>query len=303
MKTLKVLTLFLLFSQVVLAQDFAPVGSTWHYSYYDISGLVYYKIESLKDTLIQSNMCKKLSVTYYSSQGSWNPLIGYEYLYTSGDIVYRLAQNDVFYVLYNFGAQVGDKWTVRSTTYIYPTTEIEAEIEVISIGTTVINGKTLRQLHVLSNNSDLEFSFSGFGTSLITETLGSEKYMFPDNFAGADVAIIEGLRCYDDTDFGHYNSNFSPTCDYIYTAIEKQTEENTFQLYPNPTTQNISLVSPFTNQKQEAYIYTLDGRLVSTHTMTSEEITINLEALEKGTYLLKIQAEGKEAWVRKVVKL
>ncbi len=308
-KYYKIIPLILIFSyqnQSLHAQDFAPIGSIWYYSYYDeynSSNRGYYKIESLKDTTIQEHNCKKLSITRYSSYSGYANLIDYEYVYTVGDIVYRLAKNDVFYVLYNWGAQIGDTWTVRSRTFISEGIELEAEIEVRNIRNVEINGEPLRQLEVSSDN--IELSFAWGENNLITEKIGSVNYLFPQSHNMVDlVGIIGPLRCYQDNVFGLYNNTSGETCDAIFTSTEKTTKEDNFLISPNPTTNNISIKRSMQESKRlQVSIYTIQGQLVEKKEFRESEKNLEIDLPQKGTYFLIIQSEDGVRWIKKVVKL
>ncbi|HSZ71503.1 MAG TPA: hypothetical protein VK750_02435 [Cytophagaceae bacterium] len=105
-----IVLLSFLFFQDVSGQDFAPVGAIWHYN--NIESFFgpsqgYIKVESVKDTILKGIICKKIKSTRFYSSGNSN-FIGYSYVYTDGGIVYRLASDSTFLVLYNFNALVGD---------------------------------------------------------------------------------------------------------------------------------------------------------------------------------------------------
>lgn len=303
-KNIALILFFICTQQCILAQDFAPIGSVWHYSFYDeyfSPNRGYYKIESLKDTTIQEHLCKKLSITRYSSRGEFSSLIGYEYLYTSGDIVYRLAKNDAFYVLYNFGAQVGDTWRVRSLTFISEGVELEAEIEVQNIRHVEINGETLRQLEVRSNS--LGLSFASGEHNLITEKIGSHDYLFPQSTILDVVGIIGPLRCYQDNTFGLYNNTSGEACDAIFTSTEKTTKEDHFLIYPNPTSNHIAIqCSTQERNDLQVSIYSIQGQLIEKKEFKESEMTLEMAIPQKGTYLISIESKKGVKWIKKVVK-
>ena len=62
MKSRCLTVLFALLPILINAQDFAPVGATWHYSYQTIDPhlISFEKIESVSDTTINGMLCKKL---------------------------------------------------------------------------------------------------------------------------------------------------------------------------------------------------------------------------------------------------
>jgi len=179
MKLLQTICLILVFNAFAQAQDFAPIGATWYYTniesffLYQYEG--YIKVESIKDTIIQGHTCKELTKTRYGTNGSVGS-IGNEYLYTSGDTVFHLSDNDTFYILYNWGAQVGDTWVTR-TFDLYAQGDVETTIRVDNISTTTISGQTLRTLTIRTIDSlsinPISGSYMSFGApGTLIEKLG-----------------------------------------------------------------------------------------------------------------------------------
>lgn len=105
-----------------------------------------------------------------------------------------------------------------------------------------------------------------------------------------------------DEDTG-YSGGFSllSTIDgvFVYSDNVLSTLDNIanqgFSIYPNPTNNNINILSNSTVEK--AIIYDLNGRLISEYQVN----TINISQLETGTYFLKIYIDGK-TYVQKIMK-
>jgi hypothetical protein len=111
-----VLVLGLSLLQVQGQQEFAPVGTTWYYSvkeriqnpYYD----GYRKMYSEKDTVVNGQLCRKISSTLYISSNSTtvdtipqNPL----WVYNSTDTVFYYHNNLAMFVPFLiFNVAVGD---------------------------------------------------------------------------------------------------------------------------------------------------------------------------------------------------
>lgn len=287
--------LFFSFQFGTFAQDFAPVGSTWHYTNIESffsSDKGYVKIESVKDTVIQTKTCKKLVTALYRSYGS----IIYgdtAFVYTDGDVVYKLADNDLFYVLYNFGSEVGDKWTTRASNH-FTGEEVEAEMEVTQVSTVTINGKSLRKLTLSSNNTYASYY-------QIIETLGGTRYMFPQDYALSDMDIIMPLRCYQDSDFGQYTLEGTTDCALI-TATQESTDELGVKVFPNPVEENVTIQLPSEYSKLELLLYTSQGALLKSQELTNMS-TASLTLTQKGVYFIHLKVEGKAPIIKKVVKL
>ncbi len=295
MKLLQIICVMLLFSVLTQAQEFAPIGATWYhtniesFTFFGYEG--YVKTESVKDTIIQGHLCKKLTKTRYGSNGSENS-IGDEYFYTSGDTVFNLSDNDTFYILYNWGAQVGDTWTTRTFDF-FAQGGVETTIQVDNIGTTVISGETLRTLTVHTIDSlsinPLSGSYMGFGepNARLTEKLGGSLYLFPQDYRLWDAEIKTGLRCYSDSTI-RFNANISSTCDELLTSVQNIPDADLIHLSPNPFSSEIQLNIPAstTTEGLSFHLYNNLGQLVLEKTIKGTgSRTINVpNTIPQGVY-------------------
>lgn len=296
-------TLLIIMSNHVLAQDFAPVGSVWHYT--NIENFFsqdkgYVKIESVGDTVIQGKTCKLLTNTRYGTTGSITQGND-EYLYVSGDTIFRLSDNDTFYVLYNFGAKVGDTWVTRSSD---PFSFEETEIRVDSTATTTINGEVLRVLFVSSLNGVMGFGGSrgpAGGKAKIIERLGGSWYMFPQNYGSSDWEIRIGLRCYSDPNFGFYNSGITSDCELIIVNVEEIENKYGISIYPNPSSERINIKFGHNPERKEISLYSLQGNLIFTEKLDQNQDEMDFLIPQQGIYLLKIKLNGSETITEKIV--
>ncbi|HSZ71504.1 MAG TPA: T9SS type A sorting domain-containing protein [Cytophagaceae bacterium] len=164
--------------------------------------------------------------------------------------------------------------------------------------TITINGKTLRQLKTTTDNPLL-----GFGDTTIIETLGGIFYMFPQDYGLSDNNIILGLRCYQDNVFGPYQANPNTGCELLVTDSKNATTEPDVHFFPNPTSGTVTLVSPFTEQEQELYVYTLEGQLVNRQYIDPNITSTILELPQKGTYVVVLKIGEQKTVTRKITKL
>jgi hypothetical protein len=76
------------------------------------------------------------------------------------------------------------------------------------------------------------------------------------------------------------------------------------KIYPNPATEKITIeISGFaeTPSRASLQLYSLSGQLLQTQPLHSETTEVSLAGLVRGTYILKVQINGKtEEW--KIVK-
>ena len=151
-------------------------GAIWNYKFWNIgiNGVV--KIEYTHDTILFGKTCQILKTTedIYTqsppiglvSSGKWN-----DYTYNNGDTVFYL-NNNTFNILYNFGAQVNDKWDLGVDTSDMNCSK--SIVKVDSISSLMINSNSHRVLFT----SDSANSSVGI-TGAIIEHIGSMNYLFP----------------------------------------------------------------------------------------------------------------------------
>lgn len=86
------------------------------------------------------------------------------------------------------------------------------------------------------------------------------------------------------------------------SIIENVGESLSFDVYPNPTKDNVYIeFSPDVNCRA-AEIYTMDGRLVETCHGTSLQTTIDISSLNSGVYMLKLKMDDGKEWSERIVK-
>ena len=67
---------------------------------------------------------------------------------------------------------------------------------------------------------------------------------------------------------------------------------NDFSLYPNPTTDSISVTLPKESNVKTIAIYNVLGQLVLVNSISSQSPTVSLKSLNSGIYFYKIESEG-----------
>lgn len=204
----------------IVAQDFAPVGATWHYSERFFDGLPspqegYNKLESVKDTMIHGKLCRKIEK---EDRISCSDRPETEYLYTSNDSTFFLDPViDDFQLLYNFNAEKGDSWNILLNNY--PELIMDtAKIHVDSSDVISINGIELKRLYVTYQIIHVEngdgFVFEEYPATII-QSIGDTKYMFNFNsyaYGACDGNFMNDLRCYSDEILGLYETGIANSC-------------------------------------------------------------------------------------------
>jgi len=97
--------IFTIFSVLLNAIDFAPIGAKWHYTRHTLNPNyeTYGTIESIADTLIAGKVCQKLKEAT-TSTANW-------VVYSNDDSVF-VYRDGKFKLLYDFGAMQGDTVTL-----------------------------------------------------------------------------------------------------------------------------------------------------------------------------------------------
>ena len=140
---MKSTTLFLalFFSLLSFAQNWAPAGAKWHYTYIGFS-IGYVEIAKVGDTVIAGQTCQKLQKTFNGLQFGVTPMnfvFDTTYIYESNGVVYVLEQNQ-WKTLYNFNAVVGEHWPMAPMPEFGGCTE-NSQLKVLATGTKVINAQ------------------------------------------------------------------------------------------------------------------------------------------------------------------
>ena len=274
MKT-KLLILFFISSYLLSnAQEFAPVGAKWYYSFTPWSYPLRNEailVESIKDTVVNNINCRKMSG------------VGSNFIYSSGNKVFIFNNfiND-FVKIYDFDLQAGDTLKFKYANDSSISAYIIDSVEFMSINSKI---KKIQYIspQMPNMNGDNMWVFYGYNI----EGIGNNNYLFPQ-FALADPLINGGLRCYEDSIIGYYNTGIVSVCDSTIMLGINENEFLPFKLYPNPAKDYIFIESNSGNALAE--IFSIDGKLQKKYSIFYET-SININDLAKGLYIIKLQTE------------
>jgi hypothetical protein len=89
---------------------------------------------------------------------------------------------------------------------------------------------------------------------------------------------------------------------YTVTRLDQYAEEELdIQVYPNPTTRFLNVVSD--NSNYSCLLFDMSGRIIAKENVTSGSITLDLAAYSEGAYYLNIiDSNGKSMAKYKIVK-
>jgi hypothetical protein len=304
MNLIKTSLIILLIQSALTAktQEFAPIGAEWYYSegFFSWTPIVedYIKLTSVKDTTINGISCRKIIKSRkFVCQNRPNE----EFVYSNNDTVFFYDLSfDEFQILYIRQAEPDDKWNIKILDELNNTFTIEVKVD--SVNTIQINNKSLKKLFVTYKRED-QFMQETY-SSIIIDNIGDTQYMFnwnPWSTFACDGNFSKGLRCYIDSEFGHYSTGIADSCDskVYWTNLNKITENDEIKIFPNPTKDFVEV-----RVKGDSYLlelYDIQGRLLLSKRMNTNDI-LDLKSIEKGVYLLTLKDKSNVLTTRRLIK-
>ncbi len=303
----KLFTLLFTFAFLSLsAQSWINKNAVWHYDFWYVGGSGFYRMEYNMDTIIQGHLCQKIEEieydVYTAANGSFtisspinNPA---EYTYSSGDTVYYL-HNNAFYILYDFGASIGDSWLLSDDTAFGCA---ESYVTVIDTGTMQVNNSTRRWVNITTNNN-AAYYFHGIIIEGIGMTEGGQMInckLFPMPVSCDTSLTVEyyehDFTCFEDSLTPLYNTS-GKECEYylIYAGIDDADIANIqINVFPNPATNFINFEFDNTTKEQLFLsIFNAQGQTVKTIEFGSgsKSQNIDISDLSSGVYFYRINTE------------
>lgn len=293
------LFIFAVISLQSLAQSiWVKDNAVWHYKYfnYGTPGEGYIKLWDDGDVIIQNKVCSNLKAQRHHFM-NWGPqqemtefVTTYFQapVYVSNDTVFYWDQ-DHFSVLYDFSAQVNDRWVLQSgaDTTISSCNDTSMTI-VHGVGTIHLDGVNYRQL-TLGASVGSGVYLAGRANSRFG---ASDTYLlpFPTNCNSEIVEYDVVFFCSFQDDELYYNAS-GETCEYSLGVDEAM--KNKVSVFPNPTAGKLELLSDVP-LKTIRVTNVLGARLKEFSTgLTLTQI--DLSELPQGTYYLNIEdVEGRK---------
>lgn len=266
--------------QEVFAQnDFAPVGAKWNFQEVSLEGPELYNrtIESVAGTTIQGIECRRLVGTSGCSE-ILNP-----YIYSEDNkVFYFNTEADTFFLLYDFGLNPNESWTIYFTAW---SSELDSiTVTVTDTSSIVVNGINLKV------QSITQTGFNYYLGSSIIERIGCVDFLYPQY--GACDPPTGRLICYNDSVIGLYETGLAPSCDYTNVGIN-ESEIQIITLFPNPASTQLTLQTP--NPGITSYtINDIQGRQLQSGSFT-QSTTLDVNTLAQGVYLIRFQHQGNSA--------
>ena len=239
------------------------------------------------DTLIDGELYKKVLRKLSSETQYWHGSMEYD-LYgiikeeESGKVFYKPKEQEVEYLLYDFGMNVND----TAVMYWCQNPNCEVHVRIDSIATQHIAGAERRVFYVSSKDSFSDWRWLNTWVEGIGAT---EGLLYSCHVVSAGGITLHELLCYHvDGELVWQNPIYNTCLIDNYDGIQDNTVGFSVQVYPNPAKDKVVIEGI---EASEVQVYNALGQLVKTVRDANE---ISVADLAEGVYLLRIlDADGK----------
>ncbi len=294
---MKAITILLAINLLILTnlqgQNWVNNDAEWHYDFYGM-GYGFYKLTLGNDTLIQNKICQKFLIKKYlfwPQPGGVYTLGGItditpESTYASGDTVFYFENNN-FFVLYNFNANIGDEWVISDEKVVgWQGYDSLSKVKVIDTGSVSINGNIKKRIQ-LQTIFGSPFGMDGW----VVKDMGStNNYLFPtarnSDSTMFDFELIT-FKCFQDSLLGLFNPS-GIECEYLLNHLGlNESEPVSVFIYPNPTNR---FVWSEWDKAESFHIYVFNelGEKLVDQSTNEIRTKLCLDNYPKGIYLLKV---------------
>jgi hypothetical protein len=300
-KLILLLAMVAISHSIVFSQIWAPDGAEW-YNYYTETGCGgpiaegYYYMHVEGDTIVNGITCRNISRHIMHSDGEYETLAIPIITYMEDDKVYYL-QNNQFYLLYDFAAEVGDSWTSRNPWEYFnwippePGEDTLSTYTVDTIRFVKIDGTILRQIYVSSSSV---WYFGGY----ISERIGCLGFMLPGIWGIWDPPVAGIVRCYHDYEINY--STLTP-CDTLINGIDDECFLNEkIRLFPNPATFIITINVSGGQSIEKTVFYNHLGQKVLVAVPVNN--TVDVSKLTPGIYFIEVATKDRRGRTKLIIE-
>ena len=134
----------------------------------------------------------------------------------------------------------------------------------------------------------------GSGTHNLRATSGTESFD-SGYFTGAGNTFTYTFNQVGSTDYvcDPHAGNMNGTVTVTSTAGISENKLLSFDMYPNPVSDMLTVQLPIGTEKAEVSIFDYTGRLVSLKTISSNDATIDIQSISKGIYMIRLATNTK----------
>ena len=196
-------------------------------------------------------------------------------------------------------------WDINSNTGIE---ELNTDWQIYKsyvVGDTITGANcTISQLDSIYFDSKYLTRIKGFTNAVSIEGIGSTGLL-----CGMGIEFFGELVCFRkrhdsiqfDNAFNCYNSFPKPQRHSVSTGISKIIEHPTLNIFPNPTSNIVTVESSSNQIIKHAMVLDLLGRKIIDVEENSSKISLDLSSLNSSTYILKTQV-GNDWLIKKIIK-
>lgn len=302
-------------SQIVDNEPWCPKGANWVYRSFSAVSNLYYKFSYQKDSIVQSQLVKVLTVQEIEYKGIPGQLVRYaknvgkEYVYASNDSVYWYDKvNDRFAFIYTLHPSVGDYWVVGNSRASCPNDSTFPLSDTIYVTSSKVESFGDRTFQTFYTSYDRNYQL---GT--ILANIGPMTCPFPQinvskcHFPSTDYGTwYYWLVCYSDSLRGIVKlQNSDPfECDPIVLGLENEfhPQGQMFTVYPNPANNLVSIKNLENKPIKQMSIFSTLGNIVFDGVFPGSETSIDISHLNAGLYTIKIMGAENQPIALKLIK-
>ncbi|MCH2200261.1 MAG: T9SS type A sorting domain-containing protein [Flavobacteriales bacterium] len=283
-------------------------GQEWYYNIYCFQsffcGFQHYEVSGAE--MLGEHEATILESTYYTSEGTTEPISETQYLRYSNDTVWRYAtQAEQWHMLWDMGAEVGDVWTIQEAVYYgygfegEEPTDIplfKVRVDSIAFWDDIPNSSlsNRRVIYVNPVVNETEESLYTFGPILDgVGPINGAHDLIGNSSATALPLQSPYFQCFLEGGQLAYGAQGSP-CLTLGTDGIEQTDIR--PIYPNPSSERIF----WDDSLDELRIIDLQGRLVYRNNQLSSVRSVPIDQLSGGTYILQMEV-GENSFIQKLV--
>ena len=275
-------TICLLISPSSFSQSLVQEGVIWHESYSDFTGREFFSSIRLQgDTLIEGLEYKRIQKTSnaFPLPEHWQNTG--DHIREDNGRVFLLTQWQEEALLYDFNLQPGDTIQVMSGCKL-----LTQHIDSITLD----NGEQQTRWTFVNPDFPMYEEYQwilGIG--------GTTGLYGPTNYCYTDISNI--LRCYSKQGETIYTRSPGISCTNPVNTTSL-IDTVVLRLFPNPVKDELWIEIQSSEQLTQVKLFEPGGKLL----LSSNAAQLNLSALESGLYYIRIQLEGGNQLVRKIVK-